>query len=179
MTFSINDIRSELQFGGARPSLFRVQITNPITQVAELKIPFLTVRAELPATTLGSIAVPYFGRKVYIAGDRNYQPWTVTIINDEDFLIRHSMERWSYAINSFEGNRTQLVSPLQYKSQASVTQFGKDGTILREYVLKGIFPTEVSNIGLDWNTQDQIEEFNITFLYDSFEVFGSTGVIVN
>jgi hypothetical protein len=174
MAFNINDIRAQLTLGGARPSLFQVTITNPITQIADLKVPFLTVRAEIPASTLGNIAVPYFGRKVYIAGDRNFAPWTVTVINDEDFLIRNAMETWNNSINSYESNINQLGSgaPSLYKSQATVTHFGKAGEILRTYQFNGLFPTEVSAIGLDWNTQDQLEEFNVTFLYDSFEVIG-------
>jgi hypothetical protein len=174
MAFNINDIRAQLTLGGARPSLFQVTITNPITQIADLKVPFLTVRAEIPASTIGTIAVPYFGRKVYIAGDRNFAPWTVTVINDEDFLIRNAMETWNNSINSYESNINQLGSgaPSLYKSQATVTHFGKAGEILRTYQFNGLFPTEVSAIGLDWNTQDQLEEFNVTFLYDSFEVIG-------
>ena len=174
MAFSINDMRAQLPLGGARPALFQVTITNPVAPIADLKVPFLTVRAEIPASTLGNIAIPYFGRKIYIAGDRTFQPWTVQIINDEDFLIRNAMEQWNNSINAYEGNISQLGSgaPALYKSQATVTQFGKAGEVLRIYQFNGIFPVEVSNIGLDWNAQDQIEEFNVTFLYDNFEVVG-------
>lgn len=177
MAFSINDIRSQLTLGGARPALFQVTISNPVNPIADLKVPFLTVRAEIPASTIGNVAIPYFGRKIYVAGDRTFQPWTVTIINDEDFRIRNAMEQWNNYINAYEGNYSRLgPEPASYKSQATVTQFGKGGDILRTYQFNGIFPTEVSNIQLDWNAQDQVEEFNVTFLYDNFEViFGSTG----
>jgi hypothetical protein len=174
MAFNINDIRAQLTLGGARPSLFQVTITNPIAPLADLKVPFLTVRAELPASTLGAVAVPYFGRKIFVAGDRNFSPWTVTIINDEDFLIRNAMETWNNSINAYEANINQLGSgaPSLYKSQATVTHFGKAGEILRVYQFNGLWPAEVSSINLDWATQDQLEEFNVTFLYDSFEIVG-------
>ena len=174
MAFSINDIRAQLTLGGARPALFQVTITNPVAPIADLKVPFLTVRAEIPASTIGNIAVPYFGRKIYVAGDRTFAPWTVTVINDEDFLIRNAMEQWNNSINAYEANINKLGSgaPALYKSQATVTQFGKAGEVLRTYQFNGIFPVEVSNIGLDWNAQDQLEEFNVTFLYDNFEVVG-------
>ena len=174
MAFNINDIRSQLALGGARPSLFQVTITNPISQIADLKVPFLTVRAQIPASSLGTIQVPYFGRKIKIAGDRNFAPWTVTVINDEDFLIRNAMETWNNSINAYEANINQLGSgaPALYKSQATVTHFGKAGEILRVYQFNGLYPSEVSPITLDWNTQDQLEEFDVTFEYDSFEVIG-------
>lgn len=174
MAFTINDIRSQLALGGARPSLFQVTITNPVSQIADLKVPFLTVRAQIPASSLGTIQVPYFGRKIKIAGDRSFAPWTVTVINDEDFLIRNAMEQWNNSINSYEGNINQLGSgaPALYKSQATVTHFGKAGEILRVYQFNGLYPAEVSPITLDWNIQDQLEEFDVTFEYDSFEVIG-------
>lgn len=174
MAFNINDIRSQLVRGGARPSLFQVTITNPVTAIADLKVPFLTVRAQIPATTLGTIQVPYFGRKIKVAGDRNFAPWTVTVINDEDFLIRNAMETWNNSINLYEQNITALGSsaPALYKSQATVTHFGKDGEILRVYQFNGLYPSEVSPITLDWNIQDQLEEFDVTFEYDSFEIIG-------
>ena len=174
MAFNINDIRAQLTLGGARQSLFQVTITNPITQIADLKVPFLTVRAQIPASSIGTIQVPYFGRKIKIAGDRNFAPWTVTVINDEDFLIRNAMETWNNSINSYESNINQLGSgaPALYKSQATVTHFGKAGEILRTYQFNGLYPSDVAPITLDWNVQDQLEEFDITFEYDSFEVIG-------
>ena len=94
MAFNINEIKSQLVFGGARNSLFQVQITNPANGTGDLKVPFMVKAAQIPAATLGVIEVPYFGRKVRIAGDRTFAEWTVTVINDEDFLIRNAMEEW-------------------------------------------------------------------------------------
>ena len=176
MAFNINEIKSQLIFGGARNSLFQVQITNPANGTGDLKVPFMVKAAQIPAATLGVIEVPYFGRKVRIAGDRTFAEWTVTVINDEDFLIRNAMEEWSNTINGFENNLRQFgaASPALYKSTATVQQFSKTGIGLRTYQFNGIFPIEVSPIDMGWESVDVIEEFTVTFAYDSWEVIGGT-----
>lgn len=178
MAFNINEIKSQLTFGGAKASLFQVQITNPVNGIADLKVPFMVQASSIPEATLGMIEVPYFGRKVKIAGDRTFAEWTVTIINDEDFLIRNAMESWMSAINSHQGNIRQLgsASPSAYKSQAQITQFSKTGVPVRTYQFNGIFPTTIAAITTDWSTTDDIERFDVTFQYDYWEVSGgSTG----
>jgi hypothetical protein len=178
MAFNINEIKSQLTFGGAKASLFQVQITNPINGIADLKTPFMVQASSIPESTLGTIEVPYFGRKVKIAGDRTFAEWTVTIINDEDFLIRNAMESWMAAINSHQGNIRQLesASPSAYKSQAQITQYSKTGLPLRTYQFNGIYPTTIAPITMDWATTDDIERFDVTFQYDYWEVNGgSTG----
>lgn len=175
MAFNINDIRAQLTFGGARPSLFQVIISNPINSVADLKVPFLCKAAQMPASTLGLIEVPYFGRKLRMAGDRQFAPWTVTIINDEDFLVRNAMEQWNNSINLYQQNVSALGSgaPSLYKSQATITQFGKAGELLRTYQFNGIYPESISAIDVAWASVDEIEEFQVTFQYDTFEVLNS------
>lgn len=175
MAFNINDIRAQLTFGGARPSLFQVIISNPINPVADLKLPFLCKAAQIPTSQLGLIEVPYFGRRIKMAGDRTFDAWTVTIINDEDFLVRNAMEEWNNSINLYQQNVTALGSgaPSLYKSQATVTQYGKAGETLRVYQFNGIFPQVISPIDLAWATQDEIEDFQVSFQYDSFEVLNS------
>lgn len=178
MAFNINDIRSQLTSGGARNSLFQVTIQNPVNSLGDLKVPFMARAAQIPSSSIGFIEVPYFGRKVKLAGDRVFEPWTVTIVNDEDFLIRNSLENWSNAINSLQGNlrTTGSASPLNYKAQAQVTQYSKTGTPIRQYQFNGIFPTDITAIDLDWNATDQLEEFQVTFQYDWWEVLpGFTG----
>lgn len=178
MSFNIQDIRSQLTAGGARNSLFQVTIQNPVNGLGDLKVPFMVRAAQIPASTLGTIEVPYFGRKIKLVGDRTFEPWTVVVVNDEDFLIRNAMENWSNAMNSLQGNlrTTGTPSPLAYKAQAQVTQFSKTGQPLRTYQFNGIFPTDITAIDLDWNSTDQIEEFQITFQYDWWEVLpGFTG----
>ena len=177
MAFNINEIKSQLALGGTRPSLFQVTLTNPVNAAADLHFPFMCRAAQMPASTLGMIEVPYFGRKIKIAGDRTFAEWTVTLINDEDMIIRNAMEEWSNNINSHLGNLRSFgtASPTLYKANATVTHFGKTGLPLRSYTFNGLFPTEVSPIDLDWNTTDTLEEFTVTFQYDHWEVAGITG----
>lgn len=170
MAFSINEFKSQLVGGGARGALFQVQITNPIIGAADFKIPFMVKAAEIPASTVGSFNVPYFGRIVKYAGDRQFAAWTVTVINDEDFAIRNAMESWTNSINSHITNFRS--APFDYKAQAQVTQYGKDGTVLREYTFEGLFPVQVSTIALGWESQDTIEDFQVTFEYDLWRISG-------
>ena len=174
MAFSIEEIKSQLTFGGARQSLFQVQFFNPANSVADIKVPFLARAASLPASNLGTIQVPYFGRFIKLAGDRTFEAQSVTVINDEDFLIRNALEEWSNRINSLEGNLRTIgsASPLAYKSDALVTQFSKTGDVIREYTFHGIYPESVAGIGLDWSATDQIEEFTVNFNYDWWDVTG-------
>lgn len=173
MAFNVNEFAGALKGGGARNSLFQVQITNPINGAADIQVPFLCKAAQIPAATLGVIEVPYFGRQVKLAGNRTFAEWTPTIINDEDFAIRNAMEQWSNAINSFQGNVNNAggSAPSLYKSNAQVTQYGKTGEVIRVYNFVGIFPTEVSTIDLAWETEG-IQEYTVSFQYDYWEVVG-------
>jgi hypothetical protein len=178
MTFSVDDIRSQLVAGGARPTLFSVQITNPGDSSGDQKLPFLCEASSIPEATLGTIEVPYFGRRIKLAGDRSYAPWSVTIINDEDFKIRNAMEIWSNKINSFVGNLRTFGSaaPSLYKSEAMVTQYGKAGDTIRIYQFSGLWPAAVSNMDVRWGDVDQIERFSVQFQYDYWTISGgSTG----
>jgi hypothetical protein len=170
MAFSINEFKSQLVGGGARSALFQVQITNPILGVADFKVPFMVKTAAIPESSTGVIPVPYFGRIIKYGGDRTFGAWPVTIINDEDFAVRNAMEAWSNAINSHITNFRS--SPFDYKAQAQVTQYGKDGSVLREYTFEGLFPISISTIDLSWQAQDQIEEFGVTFEYDLWRISG-------
>jgi len=177
MAFNINEIRSQLVLGGARPSLFQVRINNPVQGAGDLKTPFMVKASHIPASDLGLVEVPYFGRKFKVAGNRTFAPWPVTVINDEDFLIRNAMEEWSHAINSHVGNLREFgeASPSEYKTDATVTQFSKTGVAIREYKFVGIFPTAITEIPLTWESVDEISEFQVSFQYDYWTVSGLTG----
>tara|TARA_Y100001973_G_C5207168_1_gene342426 strand:- start:5580 stop:6125 length:546 start_codon:yes stop_codon:yes gene_type:complete len=177
MAFNVNEIRSQLTLGGARNSLFQVRINNPANSAGDLKVPFLVKATQIPASTLGVIEVPYFGRKMKIAGDRLFAPWQVTVINDEDFLIRNSLEEWMGEINKHAENTRGFGSagPDGYKKDATVTQFSKTGVPIREYKFVGIYPAELAEIDLNWEAVDQIQEFQCIFQYDYWTVSGATG----
>lgn len=175
MAFNINEIKSQLTYGGAKASLFEVQLLNPIDSIGDAKIPFMVQASSLPESSVGTFEVPYFGRKIKIAGDRTFAEWSVTVINDEDFKIRQGMENWLNAINTHESNRRLVTN---YKSQAQITQYGKGGDILRVYQFNGLFPSAIAPIAMDWSTTDVIETFDVTFQYDWWSIVGgNTGTI--
>ena len=185
---SIVDFKSKMIGGGARSNLFEVTIEYPDL----LGLPtdsdgpkatgeFLIKAAEIPASNLGNIPVPFRGRVLPIAGDRTFDPWTVTIINDTNFKIRDAMEKWSNFINDLQTSQGS-VNPEEYQTSAFVKQLSRKGginpgeiDILREYRFEGIYPNVVSSIPLDYGATDQIEEFQVTFNYLFYSVpSGST-----
>lgn len=174
MAFDINEIRGQLQGGGARPSLFQVQISHPTMGDGAFKVPFMVKAAQLPASTVGAIPVPYFGRNIKVAGPRTYENWTVTVINDEDFRVRKGLEAWSRQINTYVGNLRGYgtSAPAEYKSRAQIQQFSQTGQVLRTYVFEGIFPINVSAIEMAWENGDAIEEFTCEFSLDYFTIAG-------
>lgn len=173
MAFNINEMKANFKFGGARPTQFSILVTNPIAPQADAQIPYKARAATLPSSTIGIIPIPYFGRIIKVPGDRDYAPWTTTIENDEDFNIRDSLEQWHGAINAPERNiATRGSAPSNYKSQGTVTQYGKDGEEIRIYQFNGLWPSEISDITLDWEARDQIETFTVTWQYDSWEIVG-------
>lgn len=170
MAFNVNAFKGELSGGGARPSLFEVNITGqgvPDTR-------FHARATSIPQSTLGTIIVPYFGRQIKLAGNRTFDDWTVTILNDEDFEIRKAMEAWSNSINSHIDN-TQTAGPDKagYQGTAEVIQYGKDGNQLETYKFTGIYPVAVAPIDLTWEAE-AIEEYTVTFAYDWWEHSPST-----
>jgi len=181
--FSVTEFKSNLQFGGARSTLFQVQLTAPPQLGLNIdlqKVPFLARSAQIPSSNLGLISVPFFGRIVKMAGDRTFDSWTVTVINDEDFKIRNALETWSNSINNMRGNtRLGSAANLNYKAQAQVTQYSKTGNTLRTYNFEGLYPANISAIDLNWQNTDSIEEFQVTFEYDNWVVApgGATGSI--
>lgn len=174
MTFNINDIRGALVHGGWRPSHFQVIITNPYDNSADLKTPFMVRSAQIPSFNIGQVPVYYFGRPIFVPGDRSLEPWNTTVINDEDFVVKNSLEIWQSKINAMQRNvsSTNLVNEL--KSTAIVTAYGKDGRVLRQYQLNGLWPMNISAIETDWQSTDTIGEFQVTWSYDDSEIIGGT-----
>ena len=174
LTFANRDItkfRDKLNKGGARSNLFEVEIKDIPGGGDDVQdeVRFLVKAAEIPASNIGNIPVPFRGRVLPVAGDRTFDPWTVTIINN-DFRIRDSMERWSNFINDMV-LANGSVDPESYQKSALVKQLSRDAAsgdkpdILRQYNFIGIYPNVISNIPLDYGATDQIEEFQVTFNY--------------
>jgi hypothetical protein len=170
MAFNVAEFRSQLVGDGARPNLFSVSMAFPSAapnSAAAQKTTFMAKTAQLPGSTIGMIPVNYFGRELKFAGNRTFADCTLTIINDEDFLIRNGIESWLSAINSHAGNvRSGAAgSPSGYSVDASVLQYDKAGNVIKSYDFVGMFPVDLAPIELDWGSNDTIEEYTVTFAY--------------
>ncbi len=159
----ITDFKSKLTGGGARSNLFEVVLTFPDAaapdQVVLDKSRFLVKGTNLPASNVAQIEVPFRGRVLKVAGDRTFDSWTVTVLNDTDFAIRSAFEKWMNVINRMSDN-TGLTNPAEYQSDAFVYQLDRDGTALRSYRFYDIFPTQVGPIELSYDSQG-IQEFTV------------------
>jgi len=174
--FNVGSFRAAMTGDGARANLFEVSLKPPSADSGVVeKITYMAKAAQLPGSTIGMAQLSYFGRELKFPGNRTFPDWTITIINDENFLIRNIMERWMAGINSHETNlrSTQFKDgPLAngYSVLADVHQYGKTGgTPIKSYKFYGMFPIDISPIELDWGTNDAIEEFTVTFAYQWWE----------
>jgi hypothetical protein len=161
----ITDFKSKLTGGGARSNLFEVVLSFPDIAPADTNVldksRFLVKGANLPASNVATLDVPFRGRTLKVAGDRTFESWTVTILNDTDFAIRSALENWMNTINRVSDN-TGVTDPTAYTADAFVYQLDRDGTTLRAYHFYDIFPTSLNAITLDYNTPN-IQEFTCEF----------------
>ena len=174
---TISNFKSKLTGGGARANLFEVVLTFPDTaqpdsEVLE-KARFLVKSANLPASNVSPIEVPFRGRTLKIAGDRSFESWTVTVMNDTDFAIRSAFERWMNTINRLSDN-TGLTNPADYQADAYVYQLDRDGSTLRSYRFFDTFPTQVGPIELSYDAQG-IQEFTVELQVQYCEAIKGTG----
>ena len=183
---TISQFKGQLAGGGVRPNLFEVELnfpngagqtlgfmSNEATPAAENatidntvsiaeKVPFMVKAANLPASNITPVEVPFRGRILKVAGERTFDTWTVTVLNDADFQIRTSMEQWMNGISRLT-NGSGEVDPSMYTADALVKQLDRNGDTLRLYNFVGLFPTNVSEIALSMDTTDTIEEFTVEF----------------
>jgi hypothetical protein len=185
MSFRLNDFRTALANDGARPNLFKVEIPRfpdiaaaagapGVTtggQTAARKLSFMARASQLPGSTVNQVPVMYFGREVKFSGNRTFSDFNITVINDEDFLIRNSFEAWLAGLNSHSANLRdpRAINNVGYQCNAFVTQYSKDGEEIKKYRFIGLFPTDLTPIELDWSSNDTIEEFAVTFSYQWWE----------
>ena len=170
----ISDFKSRLSGGGARPNLFEVELAFPdavaIANDVLQKSRFLVKAAALPASTIAPVDIPFRGRILKVAGDRTFETWTVTVINDADFAIRSAFEKWMNAINKLD-DASGITDPEQYQKDATVHQLDRDGGVLRSYKFWDIYPTNISTIDLSYETTDTIEEFTVEMQVHWWEAF--------
>mgnify|MGYP003952133219 CR=1 FL=1 len=164
---------------GVRPNMFQVDIQFPDSTGGDSELAgFMCKSANLPATNVGVIEVPFRGRTVKIAGDRTFDNWSATFINDKDFKARSYFEKWLNEINTHQDNTAPIIDPTEYGRTVIIKQLEKDdsnaGDELRSYKLWYAFPTSASAIDLAYDSNDQIEEFTIEFQY-SYWTVGASG----
>ena len=174
---TIDDFKSKLVGGGARPNLFEVELVFPSAlneNATGEKGRFLVKAANLPASNINVIDVPFRGRNLKIAGDRTFDVWTITIINDTDFAIRSAFEKWMNSINRLS-DATGANNPADYQEDAYVHQLDRDGSTLRSYRFYDVFPTNISQMDLSYETVDTIEEFTVELQVLYFESIKGVG----
>ncbi len=185
---TISQFKSQLIGGGARPNLFEVELTTLPAGIAwpADNFRYMCKAAQLPASVIANIDIPFRGRIFKVAGDRTIEPWSITIINDEDFRIRKAMEEWVDLIAKLENN-LGATDPSAYMVNAKVFQLGRGSSpssqtnagdrnaVLREYEFIDIFPTNVSSIDLSYDSSDTIEEFVVDFQVQSFAFVDAGG----
>lgn len=183
---NISNFRANLKRDGARPNLFRVILNLPqplltatgVNRTFGDQFALMCRTAAIPQSTQGKVVVPYMGREVYLAGNRTFSDWTVTILNDEDFSMRQVFERWMAMMNSHVENvrHPDFASATSYTSDAIVEHLGKEGSdkVIATYKMENSFPVDVSDIPLDWSTNDTIEEFSVTFSCDNWDTLDGT-----
>jgi hypothetical protein len=193
MAFNISQFTNQLVNDGARPNLFKIQIPTlpaPLASNGKVtnltaggKLEFMARSAQIPGSTIGQVPIYYFGREVKLAGNRTFADWSPTIINDEDFVIRNSLETWMNYINGHVSNvRGNGNGPLgnsgnginSYACDAFVYQYGKDGTVIQQYNIVGLFPVDLTPIDLNWESNNAIEEFSVTFTFQYWTNTNST-----
>jgi hypothetical protein len=165
----VDDFKAKLRGGGARANLFKATLNFPAYAGGDVELTsFLCEAGQLPASTITPIEVPFRGRRLKIAGDRTFDVWTVTIINDTDFKVRNAMERW---MNGISGHSTNagLTNPVDYEADLLVEQLDRDGSSLKTYNFRGCFPTNVSAIDLAYSSENEIERFTVEFQIQYWE----------
>jgi hypothetical protein len=188
---TLNDFKNRISGGGARPNLFECELNFPeaalggasLNDISD-KTRFLVKAAALPGSTINVIDIPFRGRNLKIAGDRTFDPWTITVINDVDFTIRNAFERWMNYMNKHEDNSGEL-DPSLYQKDMKVYQLGKAGMnnmstdgnmqVLKAYAFYGTFPTSISSIDLSYDQADTIEEFTVDLQVQWWDALSTDG----
>lgn len=185
MTMRIDDFKAALVQGGARSNLFRVNMSFPNATIQgqanaafgangpEALSSFMIKSAAMPGRTIGNIPVNFRGRQLKVSGDTTYEDWTITVTNDNNFAVRNAFERWQEAINGAVTNVSGLgvnaASFNSYVADLEIEQLGRDGAVIKRYIMKGAWPTTVDPIEVSYDNTDQIEEFGVTLCYQWWE----------
>ena len=195
---TLTNFKSKLTGGGARPNLFEADIKFPSAALqadgdenttdsgivnwnagAQEEFQFLCKATSMPTQTIGSVDVPFRGRILKVAGDRTFEPWSVTVINDEGFNVRSAFEAWGRRINDLTTG-AGIVQPKDYMGSVTIQQLSRspenpqDSKVLQEYMVQDIWPSEIGSIDLSYESSDAIEEFTVTFQVQYMEILGAS-----
>ena len=171
---NLSGFTQALQGGGARANQFSVSMSGSGAAGLTGNFHFLCRSAQIPALTIGEIAVPYRGRQIFLAGDRTYDAWTVTIMNDRNFSIRASLEAWMDDMGDIGGTtKANTLSATAYYGNATVRQLDRNNTPIRTYKLEGVWPTTLDAIDLSYDANDAVEEFGCTFRFNWMTIGGA------
>lgn len=175
--FNVDQFKAALTGGGVRANQFFVRLHYPPGIVpigaGEQTITgqgsdFLVSATTLPGSVINPTIIPYRGREVKFAGERVFQPWTITVLNDASFSIRNAMEEWMNSMNNVIDGRGNMT-PSLYQTDLFVTQLNRDSAPLKQYKIVNAFPIDISDIALSFGDNDTIETFTVTFQYQHFE----------
>ena len=173
---SLSGFQQALQGGGARANQFSVQLSGAGAGGAALSgssFGFLCRSAQIPALTIGEVAVPYRGRQIFLAGGRPYDAWTVTIMNDRNFIIRGALEGWMDDMSDIGcTTKANTLSATSYYANATVKQLDRNNNPIRTYKLEGLWPTTLDAIDLSYDANDAVEEFGATFRFNWMTIGG-------
>ena len=192
---TLDSFKGRMIGGGARPNLFECELYFPQAAIpvdttrSQLtdRSRFLVKAANLPASNVAAINIPFRGRNLKVAGDRTFDIWTITVINDVDFGIRTAFERWMNLINKHEDN-AGITNPTAYQRDMFVRQLGRAGVtgttpssdtqvpVLKQYRFYGTFPTNVGAIDLSYDQSDTIEEFTVDLQVQWFDALDPSGL---
>ena len=164
---NLSSFTQALQGGGARANQFMVTMGGAGATGLTGNFHFLCRSAQVPALTIGEVAVPYRGRVIYLAGDRTYDAWTVTIMNDRNYSVRAFLENWMDDMSDIGGTtKANAISAASYYANATVQQLDRNNSPIRLYKLEGLWPTTLDAIDLSYDANDAIEEFGATFRFN-------------
>ena len=173
-TFRVDDFKSKLVGGGARPNLFRATINFPGYAGGDVELTsFMCKAAQLPSSVIAQIDVPFRGRQLKIAGDRTFENWNVTVIQESTMEVRNSFERWLNGINEHV-NGTGLVNPVDYQADMLVEQLDRNDNVIKAVNIRGAFPVNLGAIELSYETTDALAEYTIEWAYQYWESAGVT-----
>lgn len=167
---NINEFKTRLGAGGARPNQFRVFLRFPAYVAGvDTSNSILVSGAAVPASTVNPAIIQYRGREVKLAGERIFDPWTITIVNDTNQSLRQPFEAWMEGINGVSTNGG-VTTPSQYMADLIVEHLDRNDNVLPggTYELQGAFPIQMSEIALQYAQNDVIEEFTVTFQYQNY-----------